>query len=314
MQDPFRHPDSPVRIFDNGFGIGGFEIRTRTCTCANRWEVSYCEYGDPDGTPVLYFHGWPGSRYEAGLVASGLEGLGVRLIAFDRPGFGLSSPHRGRSLGVTCDLILSFIKKLGLKQFHLLAVSGGCPFALGVAGRIPDQIRSIAVVGGLGPTARPELVRHMMGSNQVLLGMARWTPWLSHAVLSAGRLSIPFARPDHFPKLIKPIFPDADFQVLSRPEIYLGLNLVMREAFRQSMLGAYDDGRIFGLGWDLPEFTREIPVHFWHGRPDAVVPCEMSRWMAANIPSAQLIETPDDGHFSLPVEKAPEILRLLLSV
>jgi len=52
--------------------------------------------GHPDGPPVLYFHGHPGARREAALLADPAHQLGIRLIGIDRPGLGLSTyqPHR----------------------------------------------------------------------------------------------------------------------------------------------------------------------------------------------------------------------------
>ena len=313
MADPFDHPDNPIRILEDGYILGGDRVETRTVRCGNGWNASYSEYGDPDGVPVLYLHGWPGSRYEAGLVSPGLKGLNVRLIAVDRPGFGLSTEYSDRTLMETCRLLAGFTKALELNRFRILAVSGGCPFALGLASIAGESVEAISVVGGLGPTAEPALVRKMMTSNQFLLGVARWTPWATWPMLNAWRSMIPFARPDHFPKLVKPVFPESDFYVLSRPEIYFGLNLVMREAFRQSASGVYHDGRIFGKGWSLPSLPSGLPVHFWHGLADVVVPSAMSEFMAAHVENSRLSLFPSDGHFSLPIGYCDQILSDLIS-
>lgn len=52
--------------------------------------LAYCEYGLPDGKPVLFFHGHPGSRLEFSVFDPGdlASELGLRIIAADRPGHG----------------------------------------------------------------------------------------------------------------------------------------------------------------------------------------------------------------------------------
>ena len=54
--------------------------------------LAYVEYGAPEGKPVVYFHGFPGTRLDWPLVDvddSATE-LKARIIAVDRPGTGLS--------------------------------------------------------------------------------------------------------------------------------------------------------------------------------------------------------------------------------
>ena len=52
--------------------------------------LGYAEFGDPRGKPVLFFHGYPGSRWDGAETGQAAERVGVRLIAPDRPGMGLS--------------------------------------------------------------------------------------------------------------------------------------------------------------------------------------------------------------------------------
>jgi pimeloyl-ACP methyl ester carboxylesterase len=61
--------------------------------------LGYARYGDPNGTPVFYFHGFPGSRLEARLADAVASRNGVRVIALDRPGSGLSDFKPARTIG-----------------------------------------------------------------------------------------------------------------------------------------------------------------------------------------------------------------------
>ncbi|MBC7801768.1 MAG: alpha/beta fold hydrolase, partial [Gemmatimonadaceae bacterium] len=105
------------------------------------------EYGDPAGLPVLYFHGWPASRLEAGLIPE----LPVRLLAFDRPGYGRSSPQPGRTLLDWPRDVAEVADRLGLDRFHVVGLSGGAPYAVACAYAIPDRVRGMALVCPVPP-------------------------------------------------------------------------------------------------------------------------------------------------------------------
>ena len=62
----------------------------------DRTLVGYAKAGDPAGPPVMYLHGSPSSRLEVGLpgIREAAENLGVRVLAPDRPGIGLSTFRR----------------------------------------------------------------------------------------------------------------------------------------------------------------------------------------------------------------------------
>ena len=53
-------------------------------------KLGYVEYGDPNGKPLFFFHGWPGSRFSGGETDKAAKKLGIRVISTDRPGIGLS--------------------------------------------------------------------------------------------------------------------------------------------------------------------------------------------------------------------------------
>jgi pimeloyl-ACP methyl ester carboxylesterase len=88
--------------------------------------------GDPDGYPVLYFHGTPGSRLDVSFGDDVAEQMGVRIISFDRPGYGrsASAPFGLRRIALDAQAIADV---LALDPFATLGWSGGGPFALAVA-------------------------------------------------------------------------------------------------------------------------------------------------------------------------------------
>jgi pimeloyl-ACP methyl ester carboxylesterase len=116
--------------------------------------LRYAEYGDPDGTPLFYFHGSPGSRFEGWFVDEAARRRGIRVIAFDRPGFG-SDFKPGRTIGDWPDDVVQAADAFGFDRFAILGLSFGGPHALACALRIPERLTSVAIVSSVGPFQAP---------------------------------------------------------------------------------------------------------------------------------------------------------------
>lgn len=99
--------------------------------------LGVAEYGRPDGRPIFYFHGVPGSRLEASLADRIGNDLGIRIVSFDRPGMGLSTFRRERKIPDIALDVKHLADTLGIGKFSVLGASGGAPYALacGIRGR-----------------------------------------------------------------------------------------------------------------------------------------------------------------------------------
>src|SRR6185312_7099010 len=98
------------------------------------------QLGDPTGSPVLYFHGYPGSRLEARVAAVAAGQLGLRLLAVDRPGFGQSTFQPGRTVGAWAADVAALADQLAVGRFSVVSISGGAPYALACAALLPDRV------------------------------------------------------------------------------------------------------------------------------------------------------------------------------
>ncbi len=105
-------------------------------------------YGDPDGKPVFLLHGTPGSRLGPHPRGTVLHRLGVRLIAFDRPGYGDSDRFQGRRVADAATDVLAIADAFGLDKFAVVGRSGGGPHALACAALLPDRLTKVAVLVG----------------------------------------------------------------------------------------------------------------------------------------------------------------------
>ncbi|MGH9299558.1 MAG: alpha/beta fold hydrolase, partial [Acidimicrobiales bacterium] len=138
-------------------------------------ELAFSEAGAADGTPVLAFHGTPGSRRQVllPLADEAARKAGVRLIAPDRPGYGHSTFQRGRRLVDWAADVASLADHLDLGHFAVIGISGGGPHALVCAALLADRVNRAGVVSGIGPTLSSEDSEDMMRSNQILFALAR---------------------------------------------------------------------------------------------------------------------------------------------
>ena len=118
-------------------------------------KLGYSEYGAPRGLPILGFHGTPGSRFMFRLVHEPARRLGIRIIAPERPGFGLSTFQRNRTLADWASDIAELADHLGLQHFGVAGISGGGPYAVACAALLPTRVTAAALMGPVGPLLPP---------------------------------------------------------------------------------------------------------------------------------------------------------------
>src|SRR4051794_9200169 len=114
--------------------------------------VAVEEWGAPAGYPVFLLHGTPGSRLGPIPRAMVLYQLGIRLVTFDRPGYGRSDRRIGRAVADVADDVRHIADFLQLREFAVLGRSGGGPHALACAALLPDRVSRVAALVGLAPT------------------------------------------------------------------------------------------------------------------------------------------------------------------
>src|SRR3954465_2442307 len=124
---------------------------THLLTVAPGRQIAVDESGAPDGHPVFFFHGWPASRLQGAGFSVEARELGVRLLAPDRPGIGLSSAQPGRRLLDWPPVVRELARQMGITRFSVLAISGGGPYALATAFALPEIVDTAVIVSGAPP-------------------------------------------------------------------------------------------------------------------------------------------------------------------
>lgn len=273
--------------------------------------LCYALHGDPRGRAIVFCHGFPGSRLEAGMVHEAAARAGVRIVAPDRAGIGGSSARRGRSLFTATEDLLALADALELGRFPLVGVSGGAPYALACAFRAPERLSAVGILCGLGPIDEPELLRGMLAWNRVGLRAARRCPWLARPVLGA---LAPFARctPRLLVERLRRSLPAPDRELLRDPGLSSTLAASFRESFRQGGAGPAADALDYARPWGFELSAVRAHVHLWHGGRDAIVPQAMGRRMAERLPRCTSSFPPEEGHFSLVLRRCTEVFETLL--
>jgi pimeloyl-ACP methyl ester carboxylesterase len=291
------------------FGSMETEKLNQQFKLADGRQIGFAEFGHLDGKPLLYFHGWPSSRLEPRTGQNICSGLGVRMIAADRPGYGLSDFKARTKITDWLSDLQQLIQHLGLKRFSVMGVSGGGPYAAACAATIPERVSAALLVSSVAPPDAPELTEGMVALHRYLLSFARRTPRLAQCV--AGICMRLFWRKGQqvIPEQVETRLPPADQRALASAELRQALTASSMEALRKGVVGAVADGMLYARDWGFKLQDIRMPVHLWQGEKDVIVPPAMGHYLARTIPECRATFYPEDGHFSLAFERLEEILK-----
>ncbi len=265
--------------------------------------LNWRQWGDPEGFPVLYCHGFPGSRLEAALAHEGALRLGLRLIAPDRPGLGGSPPLMKADLAIRADILAGLMGRLGFQHWGVLGVSAGGSYAVAVAARHPEQVRALSCVAPLVPQAGAEGM-HLL-ARAVIRAAARHPR--RFRALVASLAPVLRRHPRWGLRALRPWLPPSDQAALADPTLRRIWNASVQEGLRQGGAAA-EDLRALVRPWPLDPAAITCPTRIWHGEADTQVPLGHGRWLARRIPHCRWQPVADQGHFSLPSQCAGAIL------
>jgi len=273
---------------------GGGRESTVRLACGRR--ISFAEYGDPAGVPMVLLHGSPGSRLMFRPADGPARALGLRLICPDRPGCGGSSPDADRTLASNAADTAELLDRIGVDRVILFGVSGGAPYAVAAAAAWGPRIHLLALVSPMGPIAdlASQVAVHA-GQRAFFLQIGQ-SPILARP--TAGCATALFrASPATFHRLFATILGNPDRTVLMRPEIAAHVIADVGECLRQGPDGALQDLALFGRPWAVSLDAVAAPALVWQGTADVVVPVDLAVALAQRLPSARLITINGAGHF-----------------
>ena len=268
--------------------------------------LGYAVYGQPDGEPILYFHGHPGSRLEARLAHEAAAAAGFRVIALDRPGFGLSDFMPGRAITDWPADVAQAADSLGIGRLSVAGASGGGPYALACAWKMRDRVVQAAVISGVGPFQVPGSTAGMRWQNRLGFQLcARWPP-LAGVLMRSMHRNIA-SRPERTIEALARAMSPVDAEIVRRPEVRALLIADIPEAFRHGSDGAALDMVLLGRPWGFSLREIEQEVFLWQGAADTLVPPVMGRYQAEQLPRCHATVLPGAGHLLI-VDRMPDLV------
>lgn len=275
-------------------------------TLASGKKLGYAEYGNPEGIPVLLHHGNPGSRLFWGLIPDSPFNEKYRLIAPDRPGYGLSDHYGKESLEKWPAIIKELMSYLEIDEFYNCGVSGGGPYALICARDLYERILGTALISPVGPLV-PESIGNM-NVNKKLFSLAPKFPAL---IKFQFKITTKMLRknPERFISLFEKKLKKSDREMISTEIVRNLLKIDFLEAYRKNESGSVYDCFIPSQ-WPIEFDSFKGEIHIWYGEDDRSIG-NMAGYMGAHIKGSETHKVKGKGHF-LVFEMAGKILDVLI--
>jgi pimeloyl-ACP methyl ester carboxylesterase len=283
-----------------------------TVTLDDGRRLGFAEFGSARGRAAFWLHGTPGGRRQIPEPAriAAVE-HGIRLIGVDRPGVGLSTPHLyGQLVDFAADLE-ELAERLGIGDFGLIGLSGGGPYVLACAHQMPQRVRSAVVLGGVapsvGPEAAPGSIVALAARFQTPLTLLREPIALSiSSVIWAAR---PIGSPALY--LYARVSPEGDRRLLLRPEFKAMFLDDLFTGSRPGLRAPVYDAVLFGREWGFSVADVKVPIEWWHGDADHIIPFRHGEHMVSLLPDAHLHVQPGESHLG-GLGEAEEVLVSLI--
>ena len=259
--------------------------------------LSFAEYGSRRGSAIVWMHGTPGARRQIPLEARAYaEEHGLRIVGIDRPGIGSSTPHLyANILDWTLDLEI-LLDTLGIDTLRLIGLSGGGPYVLAAGVAMPERVHGVGILGGVAPTTGEDAV----GGGMIQLAV-RLAPLLSIARVPLGvaltgaiRLVRPLAGPAL--DLYAAVQPPGDRKLLARPEFKAMFLDDLLNGSRFQTSAPLTDLVLFTRDWGFAAADVTVPVRWWHGDDDHIVPLAHGQHLVERLPDATLKVIAGESH------------------
>lgn len=283
-----------------------------TLTLPDGRTLGYLQVGVPDGPAVFHFHGHGSSRLEALMLEAQALALGLRVIALDRPGIGRSDPRKGDRLLDWPQDVTAAADHFKIDRFAVQGMSAGGPYALACAQLIPERVTACALISAVPP---PEIARRA-GPR-----LRRLAWWAAQRFPNYLRRRLKQFRPDGQPNAemvrqrmlrIAQWLGGEDEVLMHLPEMRAVLARTMVETARQGATANRDEIErlVRPWGFDVRQIRLE-KIFIWHGEQDRIMPVGPARVLARALPQSHSTFYPDEGHFSVLVNRAGDLLTAL---
>jgi pimeloyl-ACP methyl ester carboxylesterase len=270
--------------------------------------------GPPDGDPLVFHHGTPGTGLPFDHQLRLMADRAVRYISWTRAGYGSSSRRRGRTVADDAEDGTAVLDHLGIDRAWVVGWSGGGPHALGLAAQVPERVRAVSLIGGVAPYGAEGLDWFAgMGAENVeefqatLQGEDALLPYVERAYETFRNMQA-----EEVAAAFGDLVDDVDRGSVT-PGFAAYLADLSRGALREGYLGWLDEDLVFAKPWGFDLTAIQCPVHIWQGAHDRMVPFAHGAWLAEHIPTACPHLLAEHGHLTLVVDSFGQILDELVA-
>jgi pimeloyl-ACP methyl ester carboxylesterase len=257
----------------------------------------------PDsGFPILMMNGAGSRHLFPPAVREGRE-QGFRLIGYDRPGCGGSTSLPGRRIADCAEDIRAIMSELGISRAATWGSSGGGPYALAAAAKLPEIVAAACVFASIGPYGEPGLdwaeglggdakreeIRKFFeqperaradfrAQSAVTLAERGSADWWLHRWGDRAEQDAAHSRKQ------------AEYLALCHRDV-----LHAGDAGTFDDDGSWEDDSALYYPWQFDLADIQAPVSLWHGLKD-FLPVSHARWLADRIPGVITHFPPDEDH------------------
>jgi pimeloyl-ACP methyl ester carboxylesterase len=277
-------------------------------------QIGFAEFGDPQGRAIFWLHGTPGARRQIPMEARVYaEQQQIRLIGIDRPGIGSSTPYQYDTVFAFAEDLRTMADTLGIDKMEVIGLSGGGPYTLACAAAMPDRVVAAGVLGGVAPAFGPDGIGGgvmAFGSVVAPVLQVAGAP-IRLAASGVIRLIRPVAEPVLY--MYARISPEADRRLLVRPEFKAMFLDDLLNGSRKQLAAPFADIIVFARDWGFRLDEVKVPVRWWHGDCDHIVPFGHGQHVVSRLPDAELYHLPGESHLA-GLGRAEEILGTMIDV
>ena len=264
--------------------------------------------GDPDGRVVVEHHGTPGSGLSYPPDVELARERGLRIVAYDRAGYGGSTPKAGRTVADLAADVEDVLDALGIERFAAFGGSGGCPHAFACAALLAPRCGAAAAVASPTPWDADGIdqLAGMGEQNVEEFTAAEEGAEPLEAFLEPMAAELRAASAEEIKDVMSTLLPPVDRAVLTGDRAEHAKRNFDR-AIAPGIAGWRDDDLAFVNPWGFDLDEIRVPTLLWQGVQDKMVPVAHGRWLAERIPGVEAHISDHDGHLSIVVNRLAEI-------
>ena len=264
--------------------------------------------GGDAGRSVLVMHGSPGSSVLYDGWSDEAAAREIRLVSYDRPGYGGSSPHPGRTVADCASDVSTIADELGIDRLGVWGWSGGGPCALACAALLPDRILAAALVASSAPWDADGL-DFLAGMGQGNVDEVRLyfsDPATARVKNRRDRDEVLATTSAEQQEMLRTLLSPTDAAALTG-EFAEWLLLTEQTGLQPGDEGWWDDQAAQFSPWGFQPEAVRVPVKIWHGRHDRFVPLSHGQWLVDHVPGAESALSDTDGHLTLVIERIGDV-------